>query len=74
MNFSIVGLFIITLGWILQLVSKEPKLIKPTFVGFYALGVLLLVIDGYLAGLYNLAILNFATLILSALVFLRTRK
>ncbi|MCL5784594.1 MAG: hypothetical protein M1142_04560 [Patescibacteria group bacterium] len=51
------GLIIIIIGWILQLLSKKPKL-QSSFVLTYALGVLFLVIDGWQNHLTTLALLN----------------
>lgn len=66
-----IGLGLIILAWAYQLlmVVRGRRNITPLFAGVYALGALLLVIDGFSAGLTSLAYLNLATLALSAAVF-----
>ncbi|MFA5413509.1 MAG: hypothetical protein WC348_03140 [Patescibacteria group bacterium] len=65
------GLLLIILAWILQLgkmlVSKKE--VWPAFVAIYALGVLLLVVDGFLSGLTTLAILNLVSFAAALAVF-----
>ncbi len=70
--FASIGLGIVVLAWISQLValiSKQNHRIQPLFVLLYALGVVLLVIDGFSAGLTTLAYLNLASLVCALLVF-----
>jgi hypothetical protein len=67
-----VGLLIIILAWTVQFVHTfqgDHKLSK-AFVFCYCLGVLILVLDGYLLGAQKIANLNLLSLILSVSVFL----
>lgn len=70
------GLISIIVGWIVQLrsLSKKKNQIQSTFVGFYSLGVLFLVVDGFQNGLTSLAVLNLISLIVSALVLYKITK
>jgi hypothetical protein len=65
------GLSLIILAWVLQfgkmLVSKKE--VWPAFVVIYALGVILLVVDGFLSGLTTLAILNLVSFVAALAVF-----
>lgn len=71
-----IGLTLIAIGWILQFSSvlQGNKEIKRFFVVFYALGVLLLVIDGYMNKLTTMASLNLITLLLSGFVVFKLKK
>ena len=58
------GLSIICIAWLYQLyrlTSKKDESIKSIFVCFYILGVILLVIDGFMSGLTSIAWLNFVS-------------
>ena len=73
------GLSIICVAWFYQfclLVNKKDASIKSLFVGIYAFGVLLLVIDGLMSGLASIAWLNFVSLFISVgvLVILLNKK
>ena len=62
------GLGIICLAWFYEfylVVSKKDKTIKAPFVGVYALGVLVLVIDGLTNGASSMMWLNLISFILS---------
>lgn len=62
------GLTIICLAWFYEfylLSVKKDKNIKIFFVLAYILGVLMLVIDGFMSGLTNIASLNLISLIIS---------
>ena len=50
---AIAGLALIVIGWIIQLVYafKGKKEIQPRFIIAYAVGVLLLVVDGFICEL-----------------------
>jgi len=62
---STIGLVIIVVGWIWQLVSvcKTNNQIQKNFLALYAIGVVLLVVDGFMADLISLAIPNAICLI-----------
>jgi hypothetical protein len=73
MNIALIGLVILVIGWIVQLVYswKGKKEIQPWFIILYGWGVILLVIDGFVNKLTDLAILNLVSLIVSGLVLVR---
>jgi len=74
-SLSIIGLSLVVIGWLVQLVKmKKDKKINKYFVMIYALGVLVLVYDGFTSGLTNLAIANIASLIVSVLVLVKVMK
>jgi len=71
-----IGLTLIAIGWILQFSSvlQGSREIKRFFVVFYAVGVFLLVIDGYMNKLTTMASLNLITLLLSGFVVFKLKK
>ncbi len=71
--FALLGLTLVIVAWILQLLStiKGSKSIQPQFVLFYLIGVIFLVIDGFAAGLNDLAFLNLISFLVSLAVFIR---
>jgi hypothetical protein len=71
---TIIGLLIIALAWFYQLGNLAKKQIQPIFVGLYCLGVLILIIDGFLGGARLVALGNIITLTPAALVFLKLGK
>jgi hypothetical protein len=74
-SLSIIGLSIVIIGWLVQLVKmKKDKKINKYFVMIYALGVLVLVYDGFASGLTNLAIANLISLVVSSLVLVKIMK
>jgi len=74
-SLSIIGLSIVIIGWLVQLVKmKKDKKINKYFVMIYALGVLVLVYDGFASGLTNLAIANLVSLVVSILVLAKVMK
>jgi len=76
MNLSLIGLVILTFAWFVQLgFSWEGKKeIHKIFLISYITGVIILVIDGFINGLNELAILNTACAVLALLVLLRIGK
>lgn len=71
---ALIGLVLIVIGWILQfLLMDKKKKISVSFVILYALGVILLVYDGFSAGLNDLAIANLISLIVSLAVLVKLR-
>lgn len=76
MIITYLGLGIICLAWLYQVIKtfRENANIQSAFVGIYAAGVLLLVIDGFSSGVTIAASLNLVTLILSAIVLLKMGK
>jgi hypothetical protein len=71
-----IGLTLIAIGWILQFSSvlQGSREIKRFFVIFYSLGIILLVIDGYMNKLTTMASLNLITLLLSGFVVFKLKK
>ncbi|MGI5826408.1 MAG: hypothetical protein ACOX50_03275 [Patescibacteria group bacterium] len=69
---AILGLLIISLAWFYQLFFPK-KQIQPIFVGVYSLGVVFLIIDGFLSGAMTIAIFNILTLAPAVLLFLKLR-
>jgi membrane-bound ClpP family serine protease len=66
-----IGLVLIIFAWIFQFVKmvKNGKTIRPAFVALYAVGVLLLVIDGFMSGFTVLASLNLVSFVAALAVF-----
>lgn len=67
------GLFLITAGWLCQVIQKTNK-IEPLFVGLYSVGVMFLVVDGYKEGLIIMAVLNLISLALATVLLYRLTK
>jgi len=61
------GLVLICIAWLYEfsLLMKGDMLVGALFVGFYTLGVLLLVIDGFMLGATSLTWLNLVSLVIS---------
>ena len=70
MELTYAGLAAIIIGWAIQLAYgfRGGKKIQKEFVGAYALGVALLVVDGYTSGQMALAGLNALSLLVSLAV------
>jgi len=66
-----IGLFIITVAWVIQLLgtSKKNKKINPIFVLFYIFGVVFLVIDGFKNGWNSMTSLNLICGIVAVLTY-----
>lgn len=65
---STIGIAVIALAWayeVYMLVGKSDKSVSPMFVGTYGLGVLLLVIDGFMVGATAGDWLNLVALLLT---------
>jgi hypothetical protein len=73
MILSYIGMLLIILGWLIQFLSKD-KAIKIGFVLVYAIGVLFLVVDGFMKELTFLAILNLVSFLTAFAVFVKFRK
>lgn len=74
-SLSLIGLSLVVIGWLVQLVKmKKDKKINKYFIILYALGVLVLVYDGFNSGLTNLAIANLVSLVVSVLVLIKVIK
>jgi hypothetical protein len=70
-----IGLAFIIIGWLMQLKYMNKKNeIKFSFVGFYSLGVALLVVDGFQNNLLSLMILNSISLLASILVLFKLKS
>ena len=74
-NLSLVGLGIIVVSWLIQFgyMLKGQKKIKDYFVIAYILGVIVLVYDGFVNGLMNLAIANILSGIAALLVLIKIK-
>lgn len=69
--FAELGLMLIIIGWALLYfhLRNNKAGISLKFVGIYSLGVLFLVIDGFIAGMNRLAYLNLLSFVMAVLVF-----
>jgi hypothetical protein len=65
-----IGLFIIVLGWIYQLIPilKGKNDLQPTFVGFYSLGVLFLILGSGEVGISRFISPDGLSLVLSLVI------
>jgi len=75
MELFVIGLVLIIIGWLVQVSASwkgSPK-IKREFVLVYAVGVLVLVVDSYLAGSMLLAGLDFVSASTALLLFSRLK-
>ncbi|MBI5412882.1 hypothetical protein HZA42_00860 [Candidatus Peregrinibacteria bacterium] len=72
-NMAVIGLAVITLGWLVQFYYAVAghKEIKPAFILVYMLGVLLLIVDGYSNGLSKLAVMNLFSMFAAFFVLLK---
>jgi hypothetical protein len=70
---SLVGLSVILIAWILQLTFSwnGNRNLGKNFLVIYMLGTALLVIDGYMNNLVLIPIVNFLTIIASAIVLIK---
>ena len=73
---GIAGLALIAVAWCLQYqkMSKGNLEITRAFAIFQAAGIALLIIDGFLGGLYDLAAMNLITCGLALLVLSKAKK
>ncbi len=60
---SFIGLVLIAFGWALQFLSMKngKKEIKKEFVIVNCIGILLLIVNAYLSGIYEIAVGNILT-------------
>lgn len=73
--YSLIGLGMIIAGWLVQFfMMNKSKKVYPGFVMIYALGVLVLVYDGFVSGMNNLAIANLISLLVAILVLVKVMK
>ena len=71
---ALIGLTVIIIAWTLQfLLMNKKKIIYPSFVTLYVLGVVLLVYDGFSSGLTDLAIANLISLVVSLAVLVKLK-
>ena len=72
---TLAGLILISAGWLIQYYAMKgkEKSIQKNFVLVNCLGILILIIDGYLAGQTYMAAGNALTLVASAAVFLKIK-
>jgi len=70
---ALLGLGLVVIAWIIQLVYswKGSKEIKNRFLVIYAVGIALLVIDGYRTGMKSVAIFNLISLVIAMIIFIR---
>ena len=74
-SYSLIGLSVIVASWIVQFfLMKKSKKISPYFILIYALGVAILVYDGFNSSLKELAIANLVSFIVSILVLVKVLK
>ena len=74
---TISGLVIICIAWLYELyllISKGDMMLSVLFVGIYTLGVLMLVVDGFMLGASSVTWLNLVSLLLSAGILLVLMK
>jgi len=73
---SIAGLMLIAISWWLQYqrMSKGRSEVTREFAMLQAAGIALLVIDGFLGGLYDLAAMNLVTCGCALLVLSKAKK
>jgi len=71
---SEICLIFVVVGWLIQFLCSDSKKISITFVCFYLFGILLLVIDGVLNNLVNLAILNFICFVIGLSVLIKIAR
>ena len=67
---TFIGLGVIVLAWLYQLVSLASgnQNLRFAFAGLYALGVVALVVDGFMSGMQTIAYFNLASLVAALLV------
>ncbi len=70
---DLIGLVLIVLAWAIQF-AAQGKSIQPAFPILYALGVLLLVIPGAMAGSYLSSGLNLIAVVLAAGVAIKVSR
>ena len=70
------GLIVIFAAWVYQArhMHKGAMTIQKTFVNLYILGVLLLIVDGFSAGLTTTLSLNLLSLIAALTVWMSVKK
>jgi hypothetical protein len=71
------GLAIVCIAWFYQfclIAYKKDKIINNMFVGVYAVGVLFLVIDGFMSGVNSITWLNLISLVISVGVLVALMK
>ena len=73
---TMLGLLLIAAGWLMQYarMKKGRQEIMKEFVSMNCIGIALLIVDGFLAGLYDVALFNVFTLSGSLLVLFRISK
>ena len=72
-SLSLIGLAFIVIGWAYQFASMKKKStgMHKEFLIMYAVGTLLLTIDGFLSGMLDLAIMNIVAFVLSGMILLK---
>ena len=70
---SLVGLAVIVVAWILEFffMGKKKK-ISPIFIGTYIIGAGLLVYDGFISGVNEMAVANLITAVVAGVVLGKT--
>lgn len=73
---EIIGLLLIAAAWIFQLVHirRFGNKLCTKFLKLYILGVILLIVDGFINGLTAIAALNLIALALASVALFRVRK
>jgi hypothetical protein len=70
-SYSLIGLSLIIVAWLIQLFAKNVRRVSRMFVGVYVFGVAVLVYDGFSSGMRDLAIANLVSLVVALLVFVK---
>jgi len=72
MQLALLGLGIVVLAWIVQLIRmKKTKEIMPCFICLYVIGVILLIVDGFIGDATYLALLNLLSAVVALIVLIR---
>ena len=70
---TLLGLLLICGAWVIQYLGKAQNL-KKEFVVIYAVGSLILAYDGFVSGVFQIALLNALIGIFAVLVFRKLKK
>lgn len=73
---ALIGLVFIAVAWLVQslAISKKKKELRKEFIWLYAIGVILLVADGFMNGLKELAIMNLVVFVLALITVVKLKK
>ncbi|MBT3393628.1 MAG: hypothetical protein HN411_00765 [Waddliaceae bacterium] len=71
---SFIGLGFIIVAWLVQYTQPVIKEIKKPFIACYAIGLVFLIIDGFIGGLTMVSIMNIIVLAIASGVFYKSSK